>query len=57
MADENLFTLSKKEELIVAVQQNPCLYDKKHVDYKDKFVRENTWKKITRILKFDDKRK
>lgn len=40
-----------KELLIDLVRERPCLWDKRHSDYKDsRTIKTNNWKDVTQLL-------
>ena len=51
------FTNAKKEELIECVRKYPALYDKQLPSYRDKLLKDNIWKQITKDLGLFESRK
>jgi hypothetical protein len=43
-----------EENLITEVQKYPHLYDLKNEAYKDKIMKEKTWRNITEVVGFPD---
>lgn len=37
-------------ELLEAVEQRPCLWDRRRDDYKDKLLKDKSWKEVCSIL-------
>lgn len=37
-------------DFISAVEERPCLWDRRRVDFKDRLVKSEAWKEIGRIL-------
>ena len=44
--------LGKNKVFVVAVQKDPCLYDKNHRSHKEKNVVQNAWKAVVDELDF-----
>ena len=52
MPSTNKCNLDDDENLAGEVEKYPCLYDKGHTDYKDKGIKEESWKVIDHNLGF-----
>lgn len=50
LADRQRMTHDEKVLLILEVEQNACLFDLKHEDYKNAVVRQEAWDYIAKSL-------